>query len=222
MINPDGTMNLNTITKFGRSFSIIRIPYAFKLLIQELMAMNIQMRIITEDNIDQLLSMTFSDNIGKLLNTKAETNADLKNALSEYNNIVYGLLSRERTEKQVKENINNETPEIPEPFSVESTPVAELEYPDVSPAYSPESFGEAPIQTSSPTYAPSLSIPQVEQVAEPTTSSSILEVQEPKETENAEKVPDSSEKSESKQVNFESAPPTSSDSSSSGIKKITL
>ena len=44
----DDKMNIENITKFGRSFSIIRIPYAFKLLLQELQSMNIQMRIITE------------------------------------------------------------------------------------------------------------------------------------------------------------------------------
>ena len=56
----DDKMNIENITKFGRSFSILRIPYAFKLLIQELQAMNVQMRIITEDNIEQLTNMAFS------------------------------------------------------------------------------------------------------------------------------------------------------------------
>ena len=59
-------MNIENISKYGRSFSILRIPYAFKLLIQELQAMNIQMRLITEDNIDQLTSMSFSDNAARL------------------------------------------------------------------------------------------------------------------------------------------------------------
>ena len=59
-------MNVQNITKYGRSFSIVRIPYTFKLLLQELQVMNIQMRIITEDNIDQLTNMAFSDNINKI------------------------------------------------------------------------------------------------------------------------------------------------------------
>jgi hypothetical protein len=54
------------VSKYGREFSIVRVPYAFKLLMQELTTMNIQMRIITEDNIDQLTSMTYSDNYKKL------------------------------------------------------------------------------------------------------------------------------------------------------------
>jgi len=59
-------LNIVNISKFGRDFSIIRVPYAFKLLMQELQAMNVQMRIITEDNVDQLMSLTKGDDIEKL------------------------------------------------------------------------------------------------------------------------------------------------------------
>ena len=55
------------MSKFGRSFSIVRIPYCLKLLMQELIVMNVQMRIITDDNIDQLPSMSYSNNIYKVL-----------------------------------------------------------------------------------------------------------------------------------------------------------
>ena len=55
------------MTKFGRSFSIVRIPYCLKLLMQELIVMNVQMRIITEDNIDQLPSMSYSKNVYRVL-----------------------------------------------------------------------------------------------------------------------------------------------------------
>jgi hypothetical protein len=66
--NVEGQEVLNAISKFGRSFSIVRIPFALKLLIQELQVMNIQMRIITEDNIDQLMNLSYqSRNIDKLL-----------------------------------------------------------------------------------------------------------------------------------------------------------
>jgi DNA-directed RNA polymerase II subunit RPB2 len=51
-VNDD--LRLERITKFGREFSIVAIPYSMKLFIQELQAMNIQMRIITEDNIEQI------------------------------------------------------------------------------------------------------------------------------------------------------------------------
>jgi hypothetical protein len=68
--NPDGSMNVQNISKFGRSFSLVRIPYSFKLLIQELQTMNIQMRIITDENVDQMLSLSYSNNIAKLLDDK--------------------------------------------------------------------------------------------------------------------------------------------------------
>ena len=53
-------LNVENMTRFGRSFSVVRVPYAFKLLMQELQAMNVQMRVLTEDNIDQIASMSFS------------------------------------------------------------------------------------------------------------------------------------------------------------------
>ena len=62
----DGKQNIENITRYGRSFSILRIPYSLKLLIQELQVMNVQMRIITDKNVDQLTSMVYSDNIIKL------------------------------------------------------------------------------------------------------------------------------------------------------------
>jgi DNA-directed RNA polymerase II subunit RPB2 len=65
--NPDGSQNVKNISKFGRSFSILRVPYALKLLIQELEVLNIQMRVITDNNVDQLLNMSYSNNITKLL-----------------------------------------------------------------------------------------------------------------------------------------------------------
>lgn len=54
----DNSLNLENVTRFGKTFSIVRVPYALKLLIQELQTMNIQMRIITEDNVDQLTNMS--------------------------------------------------------------------------------------------------------------------------------------------------------------------
>ena len=61
MLDPLGvpTQNIKYQTRFGRSFSIVRVPYSFKLLIQELQAMNIQMRIITDVNVDQLMNLGF-------------------------------------------------------------------------------------------------------------------------------------------------------------------
>ena len=65
-------LHLENISRFGRNFSILRIPYSLKLLIQELLVMNIQMRFITEDNIDQFVTMSYSNNINKLLHKRNE------------------------------------------------------------------------------------------------------------------------------------------------------
>ena len=71
--NPDGSQNVKNVSKFGRSFSVLRVPYALKLLIQELEVLNIQMRLITDDNVDQLLNMSYSNNIAKLLKIEEPT-----------------------------------------------------------------------------------------------------------------------------------------------------
>ena len=68
---------LVNITRFGRSFSVVQIPYSLKLLIQELQTMNCVMRVITEDNIDQIESMSFSDNY-KILSGQKGADADIE------------------------------------------------------------------------------------------------------------------------------------------------
>jgi len=42
------------ISRFGRDFSVVEIPYCFKLLMHELSSMNIQMRLITSENVTML------------------------------------------------------------------------------------------------------------------------------------------------------------------------
>ena len=53
-------MHIDNVTRFGRSFSVLRVPYAFKLLLQELQTMNVQMRIITDANVDAVTNLAFS------------------------------------------------------------------------------------------------------------------------------------------------------------------
>ena len=55
------------ITKYGKEFSIVNIPYSFKLLIQELTTMNVHMRLITSENISKLThksNVYVKDNLG--------------------------------------------------------------------------------------------------------------------------------------------------------------
>jgi DNA-directed RNA polymerase II subunit RPB2 len=69
-----GDVFVDKITRFGRSFSVVRVPYSFKLLLQELQTINVQMRIITEDNIDQFdaLNLVLPEEVDKILKTKPE------------------------------------------------------------------------------------------------------------------------------------------------------
>ena len=95
----DGSQpTLDKMTKFGRSFSVVRVPFAFKLLLQELQAMNVHMKIITAANVNNLLTMNYSDNINKLLRND---DSDLGNLM-----------------KQVSQEINTAirkgTPSLPE------------------------------------------------------------------------------------------------------------
>jgi DNA-directed RNA polymerase II subunit RPB2 len=125
----DGKINIQNISKFGRDFSIVRIPYALKLLLQELQTMNVQMRIITEDNIDQLMNMSYSDNINKLLKTGGIK--ELSTLYGKYKT----QISQQLQEKQVRNK-----PVISESssFDLNSIPMA-----DASPAYQPsESYEE--------------------------------------------------------------------------------
>jgi len=159
--NPDGTINVKNYTKFGRSFSLLRVPYAFKLLIQELQVMNIQMRIITEDNIDQLLSMSYSNNISKLLNN---TSDDLENTIKEYaKKIANKQQIKEPTITQVveAEQIQEEQQEEPEE-GVPTTQTSEIQKPQETTSSSiPEFIPGQPQETTSssiPEFIPGVNV----------------------------------------------------------------
>jgi hypothetical protein len=87
-------MNIDSITKFGRSFSVVSVPYSLKLLMQELQAVNIQMRIITEDNIQQMSNLSFSNNIDKP---------------EEYKNKIRQLLSKNKPDARTPDEMPSET-----------------------------------------------------------------------------------------------------------------
>ena len=123
------SMYINDITRFGRTFSIVSIPYTLKLLMQELQTINMQMRIITEDNIDQLENMSYSKNISKLLmdpNANEKTVEEM--ARVSYNNYISGK----------RKNV----PDKLESLSLVSSPVIDKTspaYAPYSPAYEPDS-----------------------------------------------------------------------------------
>ena len=139
--NPDGTMNIKNISKFGRSFSILRIPFAFKLLIQELQVMNIQMHIITEENVDQMMNLSYSNNIYDLLHLKEDDTMAF--TVNEYSVQINKKLKN--TAATANTNTNTTTN-----VESEETP-GSLEYAPGSPAYVPGSPEYAP---GSPAYMP--------------------------------------------------------------------
>jgi DNA-directed RNA polymerase II subunit RPB2 len=142
--NPDGSINIKNISKFGRSFSLLRIPYSFKLLIQELQVMNVQMRIITDENIDQLMCMSYSNNITKLLHKEGETKEELEIIIKDYSKTIINEVNKQSV---LETNKTQEKPIIPSPVEIESTP----DYDPGSPEYAPGSPAYAP---DSPEYAP--------------------------------------------------------------------
>jgi DNA-directed RNA polymerase II subunit RPB2 len=147
--NPDGTQSIMNISRFGRSFSILKVPYAFKLLIQELQVMNVQMRIITEENVDQLLSMSYSDNINKLLKSDKPIEELIKSTNFH--------LRRNIDVKDKNQPYLNERPVLPDPANID-TPDSPP-YAPYSPAYSPPNSPEynptsPPYNPDSPPYAP--------------------------------------------------------------------
>jgi hypothetical protein len=103
--------------------------------------MNVQMRIITEDNIDQLINMSYSNNINELLKSKE----NLEELASSYKGMIMGK-KRELYSKPVQKNVPKEVPEYPE-IKMEETP----EFKPVTPSFSPES---PPFASESPPFAP--------------------------------------------------------------------
>jgi hypothetical protein len=154
-LNPDGTQSIMNVSRFGRSFSILKVPYAFKLLIQELQVMNVQMRIITEENVDQLLSMSYSDNINKLLQSDKPA-ADLIKETT-FN------IKRTLAIKPTNEVPHYDGDVMPEPVNLDTSSIdgnnpESPQYAPYSPAYNSESPQYAPYSpaynSESPTIAP--------------------------------------------------------------------
>ena len=165
--NIDDSLNIDNISKHGRDFSIVRVPYAFKLLMQELQTMNVQMRIITEDNIDQFSNMSFSNNIELLMHVeKGEYTIDQiakkkrEGAWHKFDDANIDTL-RETPDKLLthipyqEQPINLPTANTP-PTPLASSPVSPPydPHPSNSPTYNPNSPTYDPHPSNSPTYDP--------------------------------------------------------------------
>jgi len=148
-------MNIENITKYGRSFSVVCVPYSLKLFAQELQTMNINMRFITEDNIDQIENMMFSKNIDKLTGFKNTTSGDYMRLLNENKR---GLKPMDYVEP---EKVNEEElPPPPVPIMPDYKPNDVDVLNDWSPKYAPNSDSPAYAPNSgSPAYAPNSGSP---------------------------------------------------------------
>jgi hypothetical protein len=141
-------MHIENVTKFGRSFSVVKIPYSLKLLIQELQTMNVQMRLITEENIQQIENMTYSKNIDKLM-----FKPDIKP--EEIVTAIKGALTGKKTDLTTPVSIHEKTPENQIPTNDDYRLPGEDEYrlPGEE-NFSPVSPPYAPTSPESPPYAP--------------------------------------------------------------------
>ena len=66
--DPEMDTRARHISRFGRSFSIVHIPYSMKLLLQELMTMNVSIKMITDKNVNHLLN---ENNVKKISGFKS-------------------------------------------------------------------------------------------------------------------------------------------------------
>ena len=183
--NPDGSLNIKNISKFGRSFSLLRIPYSFKLLIQELQAMNIQMRIITDDNVDQLLSLSFSNNIGHLLHTES---TDLESNIINVKTQIRSSLTKDK-KQSTRSNEFSEENEAVNPFEKFEEPKNPfnptfINETDMGPRTPSDSPPPTPVMgprtpSDSPPFTPNFEISQPQQQPQQPQEISILEVEEP-------------------------------------------
>jgi len=149
-INQDD-MNIEHITKFGRSFSIVCVPYSFKLLMQELQSINVHMRIITEDNIDQIENMSFSNNIQKLTHNE---HLDTKETIEKIQQDIRKLLRESKTQKFVIEDNEDNEDNI---SSVPESPVYQPMTPEMPPLKIPDSENieeSPPYVVGTPTFQP--------------------------------------------------------------------
>jgi hypothetical protein len=137
-------MHIENVTKYGRSFSVIAVPYTFKLLLQELQTINIQMRLITEDNIKQFENMSYSKNIDKLLHAKFDSKTFINDMKRQLN-----VVKNKEDVFKTPESIKSPSPTYPEGVSPAYQPYEEeydrlrsmykksVEEADRSPEYDP-------------------------------------------------------------------------------------
>jgi hypothetical protein len=151
-------LRVEHITKYGRNFSVVCIPYSLKLMVQELLTIGVQMRIMTEDTIEQMENMSYSNNVDILANQKISENGVI-NTRSLVDAIKQSLAVKRGEMHSLKQEIKEFEPRTPEtPFVAREEVVSEYVTPpyiETSPAFQPSYDEEYLGETSdSPQYNP--------------------------------------------------------------------
>ena len=94
--DPEIDTRARHISRFGRSFSVIQIPYSMKLLLQELMTMNVAIKIITDKNVNHLLN---EKNVKKISGFKS-----YESIYKELSSLSKSIGVEEKEENQNKKN----------------------------------------------------------------------------------------------------------------------
>lgn len=150
----DNNLVVNNVTRFGRSFSIVRIPYNLKLILQELQVMNVQMRIITDANVNNLMNMSYSENIHTLMNVSEKEPLD-----KVFERYITDIKERRKPKHTKSYFAQQQKKAHDDKESISEEELNEedlLEYAPHSPAYVPPSSEDSPAYAPhSPAYAPS-------------------------------------------------------------------
>ena len=96
--DPDLDTRARHISRFGKSFSVVHIPYSMKLLMQELVSMNVSMQIITDANVNHLMDMEKNKKYGKKLKSYEA---------------IYKELSKKNASTETKSNTKTNTDKLP-------------------------------------------------------------------------------------------------------------
>ena len=169
-----GDMKLQQVSQYGREFSLVKIPYVMKLFMQEMLAIGVQMRIITEDNIQQMENMAFSHNLELLMDSTsvkpsaAAPNVSIKIRPKDVVQHIQNIKTRNgKIFPKTPDSGENVLEPLPPVVSQESPPYAPIT-PQESPPYAPitpqESPPYAPI---TPEYMPVSNIPKTPPIPPP-------------------------------------------------------
>jgi len=148
-----GEQEVQQMTRFSRSFSLVKVPYSLKLLIQELQAINVRVSIITEDNISQIDNMGFSRNIDLAMNKKDASVSDIIQQISKRLNSTETYKSPMVTtpENSASPQFDPNAKNIYAQYDDSASNITSPEYASTSPAYDPAG---PPYDPAGPPYDP--------------------------------------------------------------------